>query len=164
MSLEYRTQLVVAKEEAGETKAASYLCSLNHIESQRRIFRNIRFMEGKKRDCSTSKLISIQNGIEIEHTKREDIEKICADTNDRKYYQTVGQGSQLLLHEYINDLGSYGEGPKITNFIDEYYTFPPSVTQETKDFLHERLHNMQRKLHLPIILFFDSISSLQLGK
>ena len=36
LSLEYRTKLALAKEEAGEGKAANYLRSLNRIEGQRR--------------------------------------------------------------------------------------------------------------------------------
>ena len=41
LSLEYRTQLAIAKEEAGEVKAASFLLNMNHVEAQRRLFRNI---------------------------------------------------------------------------------------------------------------------------
>ena len=35
------------KEEAGEMKASVFLNNVNHIEAQRRLFRNIRNMEGK---------------------------------------------------------------------------------------------------------------------
>ena len=45
LSLEYRTKLALAKEEAGECKAVSYICSLNRIETQRKLFQNIRVME-----------------------------------------------------------------------------------------------------------------------
>ena len=34
LSLEYRTQLALAKEEAGEVKAATFLRKMNHIEAQ----------------------------------------------------------------------------------------------------------------------------------
>ena len=57
LSIEYRTQLAMAKEAAGETKAASYLRNINHIEAQRRLFRNIRHMEGKQKGGSTSKVM-----------------------------------------------------------------------------------------------------------
>ena len=38
LSLEYRTKLALAKEEAGERKAATYLRNLNRIEGQRKLF------------------------------------------------------------------------------------------------------------------------------
>ena len=47
LSLEYRNQLAKAKEDAGETKAATYLRNLDSIESTRRLFRNIRYLEEK---------------------------------------------------------------------------------------------------------------------
>ena len=56
LSLEYRTRLAVAKEEAGEIKAAAYLKSLNLIEQQRKMFQNIKVMEGRIKGGSTSKV------------------------------------------------------------------------------------------------------------
>ena len=47
LSQEYRTKLALAKEEAGEVMAATYLRSRNHIERQRKLFQNIKLM-GKK--------------------------------------------------------------------------------------------------------------------
>ena len=35
LSLEYRTQLALAKEAAGEIKSAAYLRKMNHVEAQR---------------------------------------------------------------------------------------------------------------------------------
>ena len=40
LSLEYRTQLAMAKEETGEINTAVFLSNTNHIEAQRRLFRN----------------------------------------------------------------------------------------------------------------------------
>ena len=45
LSLKYRTQLAMAKEEAGELSGAVFLRNNNHIEAQRRLFRNTRHME-----------------------------------------------------------------------------------------------------------------------
>ena len=56
LSLEYRTKLAIAKEEAGEVKAAEYIRSLNRIEEQRELFQNIRVMEKKVNSGSTSKV------------------------------------------------------------------------------------------------------------
>ena len=47
LSLEYRTRLVIANEEAGELKAAVSLCNQNRVEEQRRVSRNTRRMRGK---------------------------------------------------------------------------------------------------------------------
>ena len=43
---------------------------MNHVESQRRLFRNIRHMEGKVKGSSTSKVIRKIDGIDVELTKR----------------------------------------------------------------------------------------------
>ena len=45
LSIEHRTQLALAREEAGLENAAVYLRGLNRIENQRRLFQNIRVME-----------------------------------------------------------------------------------------------------------------------
>ena len=42
LSMEYRTQLVMAKEAAGEGDAATLIRNMNKLEATRRIFRNIR--------------------------------------------------------------------------------------------------------------------------
>ena len=55
LSLEYRTKLALAKEEAGEVKAAVYICNLNRIEQERKLFQNIRIMENRIKGGSTSK-------------------------------------------------------------------------------------------------------------
>ena len=57
LSLEYRTQLALAKEEAGEIKAAIFLRNMNHVEAQQHLFRNIRHMEGKVKEGCTAKVI-----------------------------------------------------------------------------------------------------------
>ena len=88
LSLEYRTQLAAAKEEADENNAATFIRNLHHVETQRRMFRNIRHMEGKIKGGSTNKLIQKQDGIEIEFTKKTDIEKLCAIRNENLYHQT----------------------------------------------------------------------------
>ena len=56
LSLEYRTQLAMAKEEAGEMKAATYLRQINSIEDTRRLFQQIRHIEGKVFAGSTSRI------------------------------------------------------------------------------------------------------------
>ena len=57
LSLEYCTKLALAKEEAGEVKAAVYICSFNIIEQERKLFQNIQIMENRIKGGSTSKVI-----------------------------------------------------------------------------------------------------------
>ena len=134
LSIEYRSQLALAKEEAGEIKAATFLKNQNHIEAQRRLFRNIRHMEGKVKGGSTSKVtLQSTNGIE-EYTSKQDIERLCAKENERKYHQTEKGGSQLLTPEFIADLGHHGEGSQIPNVLGGSYVPPSSAPPETIDF------------------------------
>ena len=83
LSLEYRTQLAMAKEAAGEGDAATLIRNMNRLEATRRIFRNIRQMEKKSRGGCTSKVTTTINGIEKEYTDRNDIDKVCAEENQR---------------------------------------------------------------------------------
>ena len=144
LSLEYRTQLALAKEEAGELDAAVYLRNVNHIEAQRRLFRNIRHMEGKIKGGSTSKLTTKINGELVEHTDKGSIERIIATANQKKYHVTEG-GSQLLSREYITAFGLHGEGEQIQQVLDGMYIPPASATTATKDFLSACKYNVEAK-------------------
>lgn len=87
LSLEYRTALAEAKEEAGECKAAAYIRSLNQIEHTRRLFRNIRKMEDKFGACSTTNVsIESPGGGITELTDRPAIEEALLANNRRKYH------------------------------------------------------------------------------
>ena len=96
LSLEYRTQLALAKEETGELKAATFLRNMNHEEAQRRIFRNIRHMEGKVKGGCTSKVIKKIDGVDVGFTKKQDIEKLCATANEQLYHQTEKNQRPLI--------------------------------------------------------------------
>ena len=136
LSIEYRSQLALAKEEAGEIKAATFLKNQNHIEAQRRLFRNIRHMEGKIKGGSTSKVtIQSPNGLE-EYTSQHDIDRLCAQVNERKYHQTEDGGSQLLRPEFIADLGHHGEGSQIPRVLDGSYVPPSSASPDTIAYLN----------------------------
>ena len=76
LSYEYRTQLALAKEEAGEIKSATFLRISNNIEAQRRMYLKIRYMEGKVKGSSTSKLTATsKEGHQMEWTNKLEIEK-----------------------------------------------------------------------------------------
>ena len=55
--MEYRAKLALAKEEAGEIKAAVLLKNKNKIEEQRRVARNVWRMEGKMKGGNTTKVV-----------------------------------------------------------------------------------------------------------
>lgn len=76
LSYEYRAELALAKEEAGEMKVVTFLHIANKIESQRRIYRNIRHMEGKVKGGSTSNITAVTSeGHTVEYISKTDIEK-----------------------------------------------------------------------------------------
>ena len=135
LSYEYRTQLALAKEKAGETTAANFLRNMNSVEATRRLFRNIRRMEGKIKGGSTSKLTKIINGTEQEYIDRTSIEDLCAKENERKHHLTKNSSSQLLDKGFITDLGLHGEGPSAALVIEGTYIPPASATAATVDFL-----------------------------
>ena len=135
LSLEYRTQLALAKEKAGETTAANFLRNMNSVEGIRRVYRNIRRMEGKVRGGSTYKITTQIDGIETEYTDRSNIEKYCSQENERKHHLTENGNSQLLQEEFIADLGLHGEGPAVGAVLDGTYIPPITATPATADFL-----------------------------
>ena len=153
LSLEYRHQLAAAKEAAGEIKAATYIRSLNRVEKQRKLFQNIRQMEMKIKGGSTNKVVVTQeDGETVEYVKKEDIEKVISESNEKKGHQTEG-GSQLLNKEFIEKLGHYGEGPEVHKVKDGTFSIPEHTTTETKDFLmackqHKDLHLVEGEVSI----------------
>ena len=136
MALEYRTQLALAKEAAGEVKAASYIRQLQHIEKTRKVFQQIRHMEGKIFSGFTSRVTVVNSdGTTTEHTDRKSIEKVILDTNERKYHQTEGCGSQLLDDEFIELFGHHGEGPRVVDVLLGTAVLPSSTSTATRDFI-----------------------------
>ena len=135
LSLEFRTRLAMAKEEAGEVKAAVYLRNRNRIEGQRRVARNIKRMEGKAKGGSTTQITTTNSdGIVTEYTQKVPIERVIANSNDINSHQTEG-GSQLLTPTFITELGSHGEGPLVTNVLNGTYIPPEGSSLATRDFL-----------------------------
>ena len=153
LSIEYRTQLAMAKEAAGEGDAANFLRSMNNLEKTRRIFKNIRRMEKKGRGGCTSKVTSKINGIEREFTDRTAIDQVCAEENQRKYHLPETGTSQFLEEQFIKDLGHHGEGPEIDNVLKGTYIPPVHTTTATQDYLSActtPLSTLQLAKHPPI--------------
>ena len=136
LSIEYRTQLAMAKEAAGECKAATALRNMNRIESQRRLFRRIRYMEGKLKGGNTTQVtITSENGTKAEYTSQKEVEAQIIRNNEEKRHQTEEGACQLTLPEFITPLGYYGEGPAIPDVLNGTYIPPRSATEATRDFL-----------------------------
>ena len=114
------TSLSLEFQEASEFKAASYLKSLNLIEQKRRMFQNIRVMECKLKGGSTSKVIITSNdGSVREYINTKAMEDIIAKSNEAKYHATEGE-SQLHQKDFIDKLGTYGDGPNINEVLQRH--------------------------------------------
>ena len=135
LSIEYRTQLAMAKEAAGEGDAATFLRNMNNLEKTRRIYRNIRRMEKKSRGGCTSKVTISTHGIEKEYTDKDQIDQVCADENQRKYHLSEKGTSQFLEDVFIKDLGHHGEGPETHNVLNGTYVPPEHTSTATQDYL-----------------------------
>ena len=108
---------------------------MNNTEAVRRLYRNIRHMEGKIKGRSTYKVTKKINGLEYEYTNRHNIENFCAQENEKKHHLTENGNSQLLNDDFIKDLGLHGEGPEVSSVMKGTYIPPISATEATSDFL-----------------------------
>ena len=134
MNLEYRSQLAIAKENNGEGSAATYIRTRNAIENKRRLFRNIKFIEGKTIGGFTTKVDVTQNNTIVEYTDRNNIEAAIIKANESKYHQTEGS-SQFLNKEFTDSLGLHGEGLDTSKVTKGTYIPPAATSEETRDFL-----------------------------
>ena len=137
LSLNYRTELALAKEAAGNIKMAIHLRSMNRIEEGIRwMFRNIRYMEGKIRGGSTIQVtVTAPDGTVREFTSKSQVEAKIVEENERKYHQTETGGCQLTDEVFIRKLGTHGNGPAVQSVLDGTYVPPPEASAETIDFL-----------------------------
>ena len=136
LSPEYRTQLALAKEAAGNIKMAIHLRNMNRIEGVRRMFRNIRYMEGKIRGGSTIQVtVTDPNGTVREFTSKAQVEAKIVEENERKYHQTEAGGCQLTDDVFIRQLGTHCDGPAVQSVLNGTYIPPPEASAETVEFL-----------------------------
>ena len=62
---------------------------MNRLEGIRRLFRNIRFMEGKIRGGSTTQVsVTVADGLVQEFTSQTEVEAKIIKENEQKYHQT----------------------------------------------------------------------------
>ena len=134
LCLEYRTRLAQAKEDAGENNKAAYLRQLNNVEKQRRLFRNIKYMEDRIKSLETTKVITIEpDGSTREHSSRQSVEDALLDTHREKYHQTEGS-SGFLTPEGMALFGSFGEGPRVIDVLEGSFQSPPFISPATNNF------------------------------
>ena len=135
LRLEYRTKLALAKEEAGEVEAETYIRSLNCIEGQRRLFRNIKVMEENSREGSTSNVtITSNSGETTEYTDKKSMEEVIAPCNENRWHQTEG-GSKLHGDIFTSKLGRCGDGPEIDSVLKGNFEFPTGTSDATIEFI-----------------------------
>ena len=151
LQIEYRHDLAAAKEAAGNIKAAVHLRNMNRVEATRKMHQNIRYMEGKLSAGATAQVtVTSHDGTVTELTAKDDVEKAIIKSNEKRYHQTEG-GSQLISDAMVQDLGSYGDGPRVEEVLNGTYTPPPGTSEATKDFLQACQYpdNLQRPIDLP---------------
>ena len=117
-------------------KAAVYIHSLNRIEQERKLFQNIRIMEDKIRGGSTLKVvITAADGNIHEFTDKIPMEKVIAASNEKQWHIAEG-GSQLHDTQFVNKLGTYGDGTENRKVMDGNFVFPPDTSVDTKYFIN----------------------------
>ena len=118
--LEYKTQ-DLAKGEAGEITATTFFRNMSHLDNQRRIFRNIRHMEGNTKRDSTSKITLTNNDSSVkEFNTKESVEEVTEMENNSKSRQTEG-GNQFLSKEFVAEFGTFREGRRVQDILDGHY-------------------------------------------
>ena len=127
---EHRNQVAMAQEAEGKGKIASIIRSMEQTELLRRLFRNIKYMEGKTRGgCTNQVTVTMQDGTKTEYTSREDVESQIIKETEKKYHQTKTGGCQFLTTEFR------GEGPATQEVLDGTFAMPDNTTEATADFL-----------------------------
>lgn len=108
-------------------------------------------MEGKISAGAIAQVtITSHNGTVTELTAKDGVENAIIKSNERKYHQTEGS-SQLIPDAIVQDLGSFGDGPRVEQVLNGTYIPPPGTSEATKDFLQACQYpdNLQRQIDLP---------------
>ena len=75
----------MAREAEGKGKIASIIRSMEQTELLRRLFRNIKYMEGKTRGgCTNQVTVTTQDGMKTEYTSRADVESQIIKETEKK--------------------------------------------------------------------------------
>lgn len=86
-------------------------------EEQSDVALALRYMLNKIFSGATIKVqVSARNGTTGEYTAKEELERLIIQENERKYHQTEGS-IDLLRRDFINKLGSFGDGPEVDDVL-----------------------------------------------
>lgn len=120
-------KLAEAKEAAGETTKAQFLCSYKCIEYQRKEARMIKQCNHDLRSGSITSVIAPhpQTGIRTEFTGKEDIERAALSENERRFNQATDNA--FLKEPLLSDVGELGTGPASEAILNGTY-LPPLGT------------------------------------
>ena len=135
LRLDYCARLAKAKEDAGQGPQAAILRNMHRLESQRKMFRRIRYIEQKLKGGSTTQVVVTEGNSVVEYTSQDDVERAIIQENEKKYHQIEDGGCQFLSDDFVAIFGKYGEGPATEETLRGTLVPPASANQDTTDFL-----------------------------
>ncbi len=127
--------LAKAKEDAGQGPQAAILRNMHRVESQRKMFRRIRYIEQKLKGGSTTQVVGTKDNLVVECTSQDDVEQEIIQENEKKYHQIGDGGCRFLSDDFVAIFGNYGEGPATEETLRGTLVPPASANQDTTDFL-----------------------------
>ena len=131
-----RNQVAMAREAEGKGKIASIIRSMEKLELLRKLFRNIKYMEGKTRGgCTNQVTVTAADGTKTEYTSREDVESQIIKETEKKYHQTETRVCQFLTQEFRDLFGEFREGPATQDVLNGTFDIPATASDATTDFL-----------------------------
>ena len=134
---EHRTQVAMAREATGKGNLASIIRGMEQMEILKRLYRNIRYMEGFNRGGTTTQVtITAADGTKTEYTTRAEVEEHIIRETEKKYHQTETGGCQFLTQDFRAHFWEFGEGPATQQVLDGTFEIPESVSAATTDFLN----------------------------
>ena len=131
--------LAEAKALAGNRKASTVLKDMIHREEVRTTYRRIKYAT-KQRQSGTTKIHITKKGKKKEITKKQEMEKYIMRENEEKFHQTEGR-CPLLHGQLFRDLGTMGDGPRVSEVLKGTYVPPPGTSKMTRRWLKQ----MKRK-------------------
>ena len=122
-------------EEAGKGPKATQLRLLLSLETQRDVFRQLRFYNKPSNNMAIKELrVTNTNGEKVIISDRIPMEDSMGQENMRKYHQT--ETTCPFFHQNLRkDFGDLADGPGVQQVLDGTYKPAPEVDSYTKSFL-----------------------------
>ena len=127
--------LAARHEDAGKGKKATHLRLLLSLETQRDVFRQLRFYNKSSDNMAIKELrVTNTNGEQVIINDQLSMETSMGEENMRKYHQT--EDTCPFFHPNLRtDFGDLADGPCVQQVLDGTYTPAPEVDSYTKSFL-----------------------------